>query len=75
MIESELFGHERGAYTGAATRRRGRLMEAKDGTVLRDIQSTRGDTGSLLMKHGGEGWAVIDVQPGGELGQRGKYRH
>jgi diguanylate cyclase (GGDEF)-like protein len=36
LIESELFGHERGAYTGAQTRRFGRLVEATDGTVVLD---------------------------------------
>ena len=36
MIESELFGYERGAFTGAQQRRSGRLAEAVDGTVLLD---------------------------------------
>jgi diguanylate cyclase (GGDEF)-like protein len=36
LIDSELFGHERGAYTGAQDRRIGRLTEADGATVLLD---------------------------------------
>jgi DNA-binding NtrC family response regulator len=36
LIESELFGHERGAYTGAQERKKGRLKEADGGTLLLD---------------------------------------
>jgi transcriptional regulator with PAS, ATPase and Fis domain len=36
LIEAELFGTERGAFTGAATRRRGYLEEAGNGTLFFD---------------------------------------
>ncbi len=36
LLESELFGHERGAYTGAVTRSIGRFERANRGTLLLD---------------------------------------
>ncbi len=36
LVESELFGHERGAYTGATQRRVGRLSEANGSTLFLD---------------------------------------
>src|SRR4030095_10066274 len=36
LLESELFGHERGSFTGATGRRDGRFQQANHGTLFLD---------------------------------------
>ena len=36
LVEAELFGHEKGAFTGATTRRKGHFVEAEGGSLFLD---------------------------------------
>src|SRR3990172_4254659 len=68
LIESELFGHERGAFTGAVARRRGKFELADGGTLFLD------EIGDMSLKTQAKVLRVLEeqiVEPvGGTTGVR-----
>ena len=72
LLESELFGHERGAFTGAETRRIGRFEQADHGTLFLDeigdmtlgtqVKLTRVLQEKCLQRLGGKETIPVDVR-------------
>lgn len=72
LIESELFGHEKGAFTGATQRRIGRFEQAQNGTIFLDeiaetppeiqVKLLRVLQERLLERVGGEVTVPLDVR-------------
>ncbi|MBK6693397.1 MAG: sigma-54-dependent Fis family transcriptional regulator [Myxococcales bacterium] len=72
LVESELFGHERGAFTGAVALRRGVFEQAHGGTLLideiGDLDLTmqpkllRAIERSEVRRVGGDKWLKVDVR-------------
>ncbi|HSH46910.1 MAG TPA: sigma-54 dependent transcriptional regulator, partial [Longimicrobiales bacterium] len=72
LVESEMFGHEKGAFTGATSRRRGRFEQADGGTLFLDeVGDLSPDAQAKLLRAlesgaiervGGEGSIAVDVR-------------
>ncbi|QPQ55366.1 sigma-54-dependent Fis family transcriptional regulator [Allosphingosinicella flava] len=70
LLESELFGHEKGSFTGALAQRRGRFEEADGGTLFLDeigdmpadmqVKLLRVLEGKSIQRVGGRGEIAID---------------
>ncbi len=68
LIESELFGHERGAFTGAVARRRGRFELADGGTLFLD------EIGDMSLKTQAKVLRVLEEQAFERVGGKDTLR-
>src|SRR5262244_709391 len=68
LIESELFGHERGAFTGAVTRRRGKFETADGGTLFLD------EIGDMSLKTQAKVLRVLEEQAFERVGGKDTIR-
>jgi len=68
LIESELFGHERGAFTGAVARRRGRFELADGGTLFLD------EVGDMSVKTQAKVLRVLEEQAFERVGGKDTLR-
>jgi two-component system nitrogen regulation response regulator NtrX len=68
LIESELFGHERGAFTGAMARRRGRFELAHGGTLFLD------EVGDMSLKTQAKVLRVLEEQAFERIGGKETIR-
>ena len=72
LLESELFGHERGAFTGAVSRSIGRIEQAQKGTLFLDeigdlplplqVKLLRFLQEQVIERIGGKGTIAVDVR-------------
>jgi two-component system nitrogen regulation response regulator NtrX len=62
LIESELFGHERGAFTGAVSRRKGKFELAHRGTIFLD------EIGDMSVRTQAKVLRVLEGQPFERIG-------
>ncbi|MDN3546750.1 sigma-54-dependent transcriptional regulator [Mucilaginibacter aquaedulcis] len=68
LIETELFGHERGAFTGALERRIGRFEQAHNGTIVLD------EIGELPIDLQGKLLRVLQEREVERIGGRGSVK-
>ncbi len=61
LLESELFGHEKGAFTGAVQRKRGLMEQASGGTLFLDEISNISDAMQMKLMRAIESQAVTRV--------------